>query len=303
MSPLRDKFRIWLRDIVDWWRDKESESYVPAMVFRTGSHGCLYRFTTAVTEDNPLRWPAVVLNFNWLSYYLYAELYMDYEAMIREVLRCLEWLTDLQYSAVNDLPALLNTDRAKELYPRLYGKALEEIADVFLDLARSAVTDSQDTEPPTEPPTDIYLWGATVAKAPGRRSKLERGLTEPVRASRIVGSSWKYYRKVIPFTQFIVPLRSPAELQGLLRLGYLTVYPDYTANTIDKYTYPPRYTVIKAGAVVSQELLGKLGLSYADTLGLAVAVLALLRRPLAETYRALYAKVAPKARLEAVPND
>jgi hypothetical protein len=269
------------------------------MVFRTNGHGCLYRFTTAVTEDNPLRWPAVVFNFNWLSYYLYAELYMDYEAMVREVLRCLEWLTDLQYSAVNDLPALLNTERAKVLYPRLYGKALEEIADMFLDLARSAVAGAQGTEPPPEPPTDIYLWGATIAKAPGRKSKAERGLTEPVRASRLTGRSWKYYSKVIPFTQFIVPLREPAGLQDLLRLGYLTVYPDYTARTIDKYVYPPRYTVIKAGAVVSQELLEKLGLSYYDTLGLAVAVLALLRRPLAETYRALNAMVAPQARLEA----
>ncbi len=141
--PLRNKYRIWLRDIAERWGDKDSGSYVPVMVFRTASRGCLYRFTTAVTEDNPLRWPAVVFNFNWLSYYLYAELYMNYEAMLREVLRCLEWLTDLQYSAVNDLPALHNTDRAKSLYPRLYGKALEEIADTFLELARSAVRPSR----------------------------------------------------------------------------------------------------------------------------------------------------------------
>lgn len=293
--PLRDKYRIWLRDIAERWGDGGSGSYVPVMVFRTSFRGCLYRYTIAVTADNPLGWPAVVINFNWLGYYLYAQLYMEYEEMLTEVLRCLRWLTDLQYSAVNDLPSMLATDRAKSLYPRLYGKTVEEIADMFLELARSAVKGGQATEPPT----DIYLWGATIARPPGSRSKVERGLTEPVRASRLVSRSWRYYRKVIPFTQFIVPLRNPSGLQDLLGLGYLTVYPDYTARTIDKYTYPPRYTVIKAGAVVRQELLEKLGLSYYDTLGLAVAVLAHLRRPLGETYRYLYGMVAPQARLEA----
>jgi hypothetical protein len=296
VSPLRNKFRIWLRDIVEWWGDGGSGSYVPVMVFRTTFRGCLYRYTTAVTTDNPLGWPAVVFNFNWLGYYLYAQLYMEYKEMLKEVLRCLQWLIDLQYSAVTDLPSLLAT-RAKDIYPRYYGKTLEEIADMFLDLARSAVTGGQATEPP---PTDIYLWGATIAKAPGRKSKVERGLTEPVRASRLL-RDWDYHRRVIPFTQFIVPLRNPAELQDLLRLGYLTVYPDYTARTLDKYAYPPRYNVIKAGAVVSQELLERLGLSYTDAFGLAVAVLAHLRRPLAETYRALNAVVAPQARLEATP--
>jgi len=295
MVPLRDKYRIWLRDIAERWGDKDSGSYVPVMVFRTSFRGCLYRYTIAVTEDNPFGWPAVVINFNWLSYYLYSQLYLEYKAMLIEVLRCLQWLTDLQYSAVNDLPAMLATDVAKSLYPRLYGKSVEEIADMFLELARSAVTGGHANEPPT----DIYLWGATIAKPPGSRSKVERGLTEPVRASRLIGSSWRYYRKVIPFTQFIVPLRGPAGLQDLLGLGYLTVYPDYTARTVDKYVYPPRYNVIKAGAVVRQEVLEKLGLSYYDSLGLAVAVLALLRRPLGETYRYLYGMVAPQARLEA----
>lgn len=292
--PLRDKYKVWLRDIAERWGDKDSGSYVPVMVFNTSAH-CLYRYTIAVTKDNPFGWPAVVINFNWLSYYLYAQLYLEYKAMLIEVLRCLQWLTDLQYSAVNDLPAMLATDKAKSLYPRLYGKTVEEIADMFLELARSAVTGAHASEPPT----DIYLWGATIAKAPGRKSKAERGLTEPVMASKLTGRSWRYFRKVIPFTQFIVPLREPAGLQELLGLGYLTVYPDYSVHSRDVYAYPPRYNVIKAGAIVRQEVLEKLGLSYYDTLGLAVAVLALLRRPLGETYRALYARVEPQAPLEA----
>jgi len=169
---------------------------------------------------------------------------------------------------------------------------------MFLELARSVASTAKGTEPP---PTDIYLWGATIAKPPGRKSNTERGLTEPVRASQLFKRKWVYHRKVMPFTQLIVPLAgSTAELQDLLSLGYLTAYPDYSALTKrDKSDFPPRYNVIKAGAIARQEVLEKLGLSYYDSLGLAVAVLALLRRPLGETYRALYARVAPQAPLEA----
>jgi hypothetical protein len=282
---MSNKFRIWLRDIVEWRGENGSGSYVPVMVFRTNYRGCLFRYTIAVTMDNPLRWPAVVINFNWLGYYLYVQLYREYKEMLNEVLRCLQWLIDLQYSAVNDLPALLTTEKAKSLYPRLYGKTVKEIADMFLDLARSAVTGDQASEPPS----DIYLWGATIAKVPGRKSKIEHGLSKPVRASKLTGRSWKYFHKVIPFTQFIIPLKNPAGLQDILGLGYLTVYPDYSVHSQNVYAYPPRYNVVKVKAVAKQEVWEKLGVSYNDTFGLAVAMLALLHKPLTDTYNALFA--------------
>ncbi len=170
---------------------------------------------------------------------------------------------------------------------------------MFLGVARSLAVEATGTEPP---PIDIYLWGATIAKPPGRKSDTERGLSEPVRASQLLKKDWAYHRKVMPFTQLIVPLASStAELQGLLRLGYLTAYPDYSALTKrDRSEYPPRYNVIKLKAVISEELLEKLGLSYTDTFGLAVAVLSLLGSPLTATYKALYSKLTPRRSLEAV---
>lgn len=300
MSKLSSTYRIWPSDIVDKWEDNGSVSYDPVIVFSVKSKGCIFRYTTAITEDTPLHWPAVVLNFNWLGYYLYADLFTRYDFMLKEVLRCLRWLIDMQYSAVNVLPGKLASDTAKTYYPKYYGKTIEEVTNMFLDMARALAVGPTGTEPP---PTDIYLWGATIAKPPGRKSDTERGLSEPVRASQLLKSKWVYYHKVMPFTQLIVPLASSstAELQGLLRIGYLTTYPDYSAHTKrDRSDYPPRYNVIKLKAVASQELLEKLGLSYIDTFGLAVAVLALLGSPLTDTYKALYSKQAPRRSLEAV---
>ena len=299
LSKQSGAYRIWPSDIVDKWEDNGTASYDPVIVFSVKSKGCIFRYTTAITEDNPLGWPAVVFNFNWLGYYLYADLFTGYDFMLKEVLRCLQWLIDMQYSAVNVLPAKLANIKAKDYYPKYYGKSIEEITGMFLELARSVASTAKGTEPP---PTDIYLWGATIAKPPGRKSNTERGLSEPVRASQLFKRKWVYHRKVMPFTQLIVPLAgSTAELQDLLSLGYLTAYPDYSALTKrDRSEYPPHYNVIKLKAVVSQELLEKLGLSYTDTFGLAVAVLSLLRSPLTATYKALYAKLAPRRSLEAV---
>ena len=307
MSKLSRTYRIWPSDIVEKWEDNGNVTYAPVIVFSIKSRGCLFRYTTAITEDNPLHWPAVTFNFNWLSYYLYADLFTRYGFMLNEALRCLQWLIDMQYSAVNVLPDKLAANTAKAYYPKYYGKTIEEITNMFLDIARSLAVEATGTEPP---PADIYLWGATIAKPPGRKSDSERGVSEPVRASQILKKDWAYRRKVIPFTQLIVPLSNPADLKGLLnlnhlkgllRLGYLTVYPDYSALAKrDKSDYPPRYNAIKLKAVASQELLEKLGLSYTDTFGLAVAVLALLHSPLTATYKALYSKLPPKRSLKAV---
>jgi hypothetical protein len=299
---LSEAYRIWPSDIVDKLEDNGNVSYHPVIVFSIKNKGgCLFRYTTVITEANPLGWPAVVFNFFWLDYYFYADFFAGYKYMLKEALTCLRWLIDMQYSAVSALPVKLANIKAKEYYPKYYGKSVEEITSMFLELARSVAvgTTATGTEPP---PIDIYLWGATLAKPPGRRSNTERGLSEPVRASQLFEKRWVYHRRVMPYTQLIVPLASStAELQDLLRLGYLTAYPDFSAHTKrDKSEYPPRYNVIKLKAVVSQELLEKLGLSYTDTFGLAVAVLSLLRSPLNDTYKALYSKLAPRRSLEAV---
>jgi hypothetical protein len=255
---------------------------VPALRFcRLPSDSCLYALNIAVTADegNPFRWPAVVillwpLNEGIPARGVHASI--SYSDLRPLVLRCLSSLIELRDLAITGLPRYLSDDQVKELYPEYYGASIDGIASKFLELARAVPADGYAAGPP---PFDIYLWLSPRSKGPA----------QPVRASELLSRPQGLDGRLGPFTEIVVPLLNPAGLQDLLRLGHLSIY-----SEIEDIAEPSegRHQV-KAEVIVNTAVYKRLKLRYPARFGLAVAMLALLGQPLAETYKALEARRLP----------
>jgi hypothetical protein len=247
-----------------------------------------------ITKANPLNWPAILFTptdefegVEWPIDYLHylgevltldpldAEIYSEYASYVQEALSI---VMSLQQTAMR--------------YLQYYGVPVEKIVSKYLELAKSVPSEEGATG---APPIGIYLW---LNNTEGATEVLGLDFSKPVNAidffARFNVLRKEYRRDYgierpmpwdIPelreldreFT-VIVPLPNPGGLQDLLRLGDLSVRPSDKEYEVG---------IIEVKASENPDAKKMLKPNKIDPYELAIAILALLDKPLTEAYTAI----------------
>ena len=254
---------------------------------------------TSDKKANPFNWPAIL--FVPTDEFEGAEWPIDYLHYLGEVLT-LDPLDADEYSeyasyVLKALSIIMSLQRTAMRYLQYYGVPVEKIVSKYLELAKSVPSEEGAAG---APPIGIYLW---PNNAEGATEVLGLDFSKPVNAidffARLNALIEQYYREEyndiendierpyirpwdIPelreldkeFT-VIVPLPNPGELKDLLRLGGLSIRPsdkDYEVG------------IIEVKASENPDIKKALKPNKIDPYELAIAILALLDKPLAEAY-------------------
>lgn len=241
-----------------------------------------------ITKANPFNWPAIL--FVPTDEFEGAEWPIDYLHYLGEVLS-LDPLDADKYdeyvSYVQDaLSIVMSLQQTAMRYLQYYGVPVEKIASKYLELAKSMPSEEGTT---AAPPMGIYLW---LNNTEGATEVLGLDFSKPVNAidffARFNTLRKKYrdygvehpwdileLRELDREFTVIVPLPNPGELQDLLRLGDLSIRPsdkDYEVG------------IIEVKASENPDAKKALKPNKIDPYELAIAILALLGKPLAEAY-------------------
>jgi len=244
-----------------------------------------------ITKANPFNWPAIL--FVPTNEFEGAEWPIDYLHYLGEVLT-LDPLDAEEYgeyvSYVKEaLSIVMSLQQTAMRYLQYYGVSVEKIASKYLELAKSMPSEEGTTG---APPIGIYLW---LNNTEGATEVLGLDFSKPVNAIdffarfKALRKEYKEYDGIerpmpwdIPELQeldreftVIVTLPNPGELQDLLRLGDLSIRPsdkDYEVG------------IIEVKASKNPGIKKTLKPNKIDPYELAIAILALLGKPLAEAY-------------------
>jgi hypothetical protein len=253
---------------------------------------------TSDKKANPFNWPAIL--FVPTDEFEGAEWPIEYLHYLGEVLT-LDPIDAEEYSeyasyVLEALSIVMSLQQTAMRYLQYYGVPIEKIVPKYLELAKSVPSEKSTTG---APPIGIYLWLNNTEYA---TEVLGLDFSKPVNAidffTRLNALRERYreqYNDIkndierpyirpwdIPELEdldkeltVIVPLPNPGELQDLLRLGDLSIRPSNNDYEVG---------ILEVKASENPDIKKMLKPNKIDPYELAITILALLDKPLAEAY-------------------
>ena len=252
--------------------------------------------------NNPFNWPAIVFLptdqerdfLEWLDDY---NRYAGYYDMINlDPFEAFDYEDYIQNNLLPSLGAIVSLQQSAMRYLQYYGVPVENIVSKYLELAKSVPSDGYATE---APPAGVYVW-SYMSK--GRPMLLGYDLSKPMNITEFFATIEALKERYdvedvreLPeelveklegiFVEVLIVLPASNDLQSLLRLGDLYIRPSEI-----------QVGIAKADVSINPKAKKILDSNKAEPYELAIAILALLDKPLTTVYKSIPRELPKEAK-------